>query len=181
MIFVKRFVVQVFLLSSLLLGYSSSWASDYFYNEDLPPVKIINTADFRVDSRLAIKNQAPILILFAMEDCAYCHFVEEEHLKPMLRNPADYGDKVIIRRVMTDDFDTLIDFDGKEISNMDFSARYGAYYSPTVVFLDHNGKRLSLILGVRNTDFYGGDLDNSIELSLQKIRTQLAALKETTW
>lgn len=177
MILVKRLVVQVFLLSSLLSGYSSSWASDYFDTEDLPPVEIINTTDFRVDGRLAVKKQAPILILFAMEGCAYCQYVEEEHLKPMLRNPEDYGSKVIIRRVMTDDYDSLIDFDGKEISNMDFSARYGAYYSPTVVFLDHNGKRLSLILGVSNTEFYGGDLDDSLELSLQMIREQVAALK----
>ena len=173
----KSMAVQILLLSSLLASNSSSWAEDYFYNEDLPPVEIINTEDFRIDSRLAVQNQTPILILFAMESCAYCQYVEEEHLKPMLRNAEDYENKVIIRRVMTDDYDDLIDFDGKTISSMDFSERYGAYLTPTVVFLDHNGKQLTRIFGVRNTEYYGGDLDDSLDQSLQMIRQQLASLK----
>jgi len=178
---VKVLFVQLFLLSTILSNSSISWASEKlavenFDFDELPQVEIINTEDFRVDSRLAIKKQTPILILFAMEGCAYCEYVEEEHLKPMLRN-ADYSKKVIIRRVMTDDFDSLIDFDGKTISSSDFSARYDASLTPTVVFLDHNGKQLSRILGVRNTEFYGGDLDDSLALSLRMIRKQLASLK----
>ncbi len=172
----KRLRIQLLLLSGLLASFSISGAAEYFDAEDLPPVNIINTEDFRVDSLLAIKKKAPILILFAMEGCAYCQYVEEEHLKPMLRND-DYGKKVIIRRVMTDDYDDLIDFDGKTISSLDFSARYNADMTPTVVFLDQNGKQLSRILGVRNTELYGGDLDDSLDLSLQMIRKQLASLQ----
>jgi len=174
----KNLRIQLVLLSTLLTGFSiNAVVAEEFYAQDLPPVVIINTEDFRIDSNLAASKKMPILILFAMEGCGYCEFVEEEHLKPMLRNPEDYANKVIIRRVMTDDFDDIIDFDGNTISSLDFSSRYNASLTPTVVLLDHTGKELSRILGVSNTEFYGGDLDNSINLSLQMIREQLASLE----
>ena len=173
---VKGLFVQLILAGALLTGFALYSTADGFDFDELPQVDIVNTEDFRIDSRLAVEKQTPILILFAMEGCAYCQYVEEEHLKPMLRN-SDYGEKVIIRRVMTDDYDDLIDFNGNTISSSEFSTRYGAYLTPTVVFLDHNGKQLSRILGVRNTEFYGGDLDDSLDISLQMIRKQLALLK----
>ena len=173
---VKSLFVRLFLTGTLCISFSLNVVADDFEIDELPQVEIINSEDFRIDSRLAIKKQTPILILFSMEGCTWCHYIEEEHLKPMLRNE-DYGKKVIIRRVMTDDFDELIDFDGNVITSSDFSMRYGAYLTPTVVFLDHNGKPLSRIFGVRNTEFYGGDLDDSLDLSLQMIRKQLASVK----
>ncbi len=176
MILGKGLFVQLFLTGALLASFSLSYATEDYNFDDLPHVEIINTEDFRIDSHLAAQKQTPILILFSMEECTYCHYVEEEHLKPMLRN-SDYNEKVIIRRVMTDDFDDLIDFNGETVSSMDFSSRYGAFLTPTVVFLDHNGKQLSRILGVRNTEYYGGDLDDSLDLSLQMIHEQLASLK----
>lgn len=142
--------------------------------ELLPYVEIITTSNLQSDAKLSRDTHKPILILFSMEDCAYCHYVEEEHLKPMLRNP-DYTDKVIIRRVMTDDLGDVIDFNGSKISTMAFSERYRAFVTPTVVFLNHEGAELSKrLLGVSNTEFYGGDLDEALEVSLRRIRNQLA-------
>ena len=55
--------------------------------------------------------------------------------------------------------------------------RYKAPLTPTVVFLDHSGNLLApQIVGVRNSEFYGGELDDALALSTQKIRQQLAAL-----
>ncbi len=183
----ERFLAARVCLGNLLLGLfalailvtgiinaASSWAIETDDDDALPAVTIIDSNTLQADGQLSRKTQKPLLILFAMEDCAYCEFVEEEHLKPMLRNQ-DYLDKVIIRRVMTDDFDDVIDFDGTKISSLDFSARYGAYVTPTVVFLNHKGMELSQrLLGVRNTEFYGGELDDGLEISLRKLRQQLA-------
>lgn len=166
------FALAVFVTS--IINVASSWAIETSEDDALPHVTIIDSNNLQADGRLSRKAQKPLLILFSMEDCAYCEFVEEEHLKPMLRNQ-DYLDKVIIRRIMTDDFDDVIDFDGTKISSLDFSARYGAYVTPTVVFLNHKGVELSQrLLGVRNTEFYGGELDEGLEISLHKIRQQLA-------
>ncbi len=173
---VKGLFVQLLLMGTLLTSFLVSSSAEDFDFDELPHVEIINTEDFRIDSRLAVQKQTPILILFSMEGCTWCHYVEEEHLKPMLRN-SEYGKKVIIRRVMTDDYGDLIDFNGNTISSSDFSIRYDANLTPTVVFLDHHGNQLSRILGVRNTEYYGGDLDDSLDLSLQMIRKQLALLK----
>ena len=171
--------VQMFLLSLALTHSGASIANDRYDEEglnDLPEVHILQSKDFRKDSQLAKQKKAPILILFSMEGCSYCRFVEEEHLKPMLRN-ANYMKKVVIRKVMTDDYGSVIDFNGKSLSGMDFSTRYRAYLTPTVIFVDHNGKQLSRIMGVRNTEFYGGDLDKSLDISLQIIRQQFVSSK----
>jgi len=169
-------LLGLFALAVTISSFHSAWAIETIESDDdLPEVEIINSNNLQRDGKLSLKTQKPLLILFSMEDCAYCEFVEEEHLKPMLRNQ-DYLDTVIIRRVMTDDHDDVIDFDGTKISSLDFSARYGAYVTPTVVFLNHEGMELSTrVLGVRNTEFYGGELDEGLEISLRKIRQQLAA------
>ena len=145
----------------------------------LPPVTIINSTDLQRDGDLAQQTQKPILILFSMQGCTYCQYVEEEHLKPMLRN-ATYRSKVIIRRVMTDSYGSIIDFNGNAVSIQDLSTRYGAYLTPTVVFIDHQGNKLvQSIHGVRNTEYYGQDLDEGLDRSLLVIRERLAALHKT--
>ena len=171
--FIRLFSVRVLLVITVttVVSLPASWADD----ESLPTVHIVDTRNLQDDGELSQKTQKPILILFSMAGCAYCEYIEEEHLKPMLRNQ-EYRSKVIIRRVMTDDYDNLIDFNGNKISALDFSARYGSFLTPTVVFLNHEGVELTQrLLGVRNTEYYGGDLDESLERSLRKLRQQLAA------
>ncbi len=163
----KFLFVRLFLTSLIL---SLSLPALAWEEEELPHVRINEPRDLRDEAALSQENRKPILILFSMEGCTYCEYVEEEHLKPMLRN-ADYRSKVIIRRVMTDDYATLIDFNGNAVDRMDFSNRYGAFLTPTVVFIDHQGKQLApRILGVRNTEFYGFDLEEGLKTSLRKLR-----------
>ena len=170
----KFMFVRQFLLLSLLSFSCLTVAEDL---DSLPPVNIINSTDLHHDGQLSQRTQKPILILFSMQGCSYCHYVEEEHLKPMLRN-ANYLSKVIIRRVMTDSYGDIIDFNGNPISSQDLSTRYGAYLTPTVVFVDHQGNKLvPSIHGVRNTEFYGLDLDEGLDHSLLKIRKKLAILQ----
>ena len=175
--FYKFMFVRLFLLISSLGMAGVSMAEDL---EMLPPVSIINSADLRSDGQIAQHSQKPILILFAMQGCSYCQYVEEEHLKPMLRN-ANYRSKVIIRRIMTDSYGSITDFNGATISSQDLSTRYGAYLTPTVVFVDHEGNKLVPgIHGVRNTEYYGLDLDEGLDRSLLTIRERLAALQKSS-
>jgi len=169
----KFMFVKTFLLLGLLSAFSTAHATD----DDLPPVTLVNSQNLQQDGQLALQVQKPILILFSMQGCSYCEYVEEEHLKPMLRN-ANYRSKVIIRRVMTDSYGSLTDFDGNTTNPAEFAHRYGAYLTPTVVFVDHTGTKLvPNILGVRNTEFYGYDLDQGLDLSLLKVRKNLASAK----
>lgn len=164
----KLLFVQIFIV---VLGLVSTQA----LTSDAAPaeVEIQELLDFRADTQLSKQTQTPILVLFSMEGCAYCHYVEEEHLKPMLRN-AGYREKVIIRRVMIDNLNFIVDIDGTSITNDEFANRYNASHTPTVIFLNHQGKTLtSQLQGVQNTEFYGHYLDNNLDQSISKIRQQL--------
>jgi thioredoxin-related protein len=164
-----RTLIRLLALYPLVFGFPAlAQAPD---EQDLPPVTIVNTTDLHADAERAQQRQVPILLMFAQEGCAYCQVVEEEFLKPMLRNDA-YRNKVLIRRVMLDDFDDIRGFDGGETTADQLALRYGARMTPTVVFLAPNGRELApRIVGLQTVDFYGGDLDNAIDASLTKLRS----------
>lgn len=166
-------VLRFISLSSIIVAVS--FMANAQDEDVLPPVHISSIEDFIKEGQQARESRLPILVMFSQVDCSYCRFVEEEYLKPMLRN-AGYREKIIIRRVMTDDFRHVTDFDGNKVTTLQLSSRYGAFVSPTIVFLNHEGKELApRIHGVRNTEMYGYDLDKNIDDSLARIRQQLAA------
>ena len=168
----------LFLLVSLGLMLPSASAIAGDYDEKLPPVTVAKAKDLSNDAQLSHDQHKPILLFFSMQGCSWCEYVEEEHLKPMLRN-ANYRKKVIIRKVMTDDYGSVIDFNGISISVSQLSLRYNASFTPTVIFLDHRGRQLApRILGVRNTEMYGGDLDEGIKLSCQLLKQQNMAFSQ---
>ncbi len=160
----------------LTLGAALSHAAFAGEEDNLPPVTLVQASDLHADGQQAQHRHVPILLMFAQHGCSWCHYVEEEQLKPMLRN-ADYRAQVIIRQVMTDNLGNITDFDGSQTDANTLAIRYNASLTPTVVFVDARGKQLTRnIVGVRNTEFYGGELDDGLAQSEQKIREQLAAL-----
>jgi hypothetical protein len=66
---------------------------------------------------------------------------------------------------------TVRDFDGKLITVDEFTDRYNISVTPTVVFLDGSGAQLApKRVGLSTPDFYGGYLDQSIDLALDVLR-----------
>lgn len=171
----KRLFALFFLLTLAgSLGLTRAAMAD---DDQLPPVTIMQVSNLQADGQQAGQRHVPILILFAQHGCEWCHYVEEDQLKPMLRN-ADYRAHVIIRQVMLDGMSNITDFDGKPISTDRLAARYNASLTPTVVFVDSSGRQLvPNIVGVSNTEMYGGDLDQGLSQSEQIIHQQLAALR----
>lgn len=128
--------------------------------------------DLREESSLARENQLVLVLEFSSEYCTYCHRLEELFLLPMQRN-ADYQDKVLIRSVSLDSFETLIDFDGRNIATDEFAARYGVSLTPTLLFLDADGVEMSeKLVGIWSEDFYGGFIDSRIEEARQRLSQQ---------
>lgn len=137
----------------------------------LPPIEIKHGSNLVADANEANKKQVPVLMFFSMTHCAYCIEVEEDYLKPMLRNAA-YDNKVIIRKIKIDGTDSMKDFNGKERDIEEFSDDYNISMVPTLILVDSNGNKLvPPIIGIANTHFYSHDLDRAIEESTQKIRT----------
>lgn len=140
-------------------------------SDGLPPVTIEEGNNLRADGKLANKKQIPVLLFFSMEHCPFCREVEEDYLKPMLRN-AEYDSKVIIRKVRLDSEGKTIDFKGKAQDTADVGARFNVSMVPTLVLVDSQGNKVSApIIGIANSHYYSAELDIAIENSTQKIKT----------
>ena len=117
------------------------------------------------------KSSKPILIMFSAEDCNYCEKLESEVLNPMIIS-GEYNDKVIIRKVMIDDFDTVRDFNGVSLDAQDFAEKYQVSVTPTVMLMDSKGEVLApKILGINTVELYSAYLDQAIDLSYETINS----------
>lgn len=158
------------MLTLLALGMSHATWADSEEADDLLPVKLIAAKDLRTDAQLAQAAHIPILLYFGSDYCSYCRYVEEEQLKPMLRN-RDYDQKVMVRRVNVNDYSSVTFMDGKSYSVSDLASLYRTSMTPTLVFIDADGHEIApRLVGVSSRDYYGGDLDNSIDIALTKLR-----------
>lgn len=162
--------LPTFLLAFLVLGMAPSFAAETQDPDDWKKVEVKQVSDLAADAEEANKKQVPVLIMFSLTHCGYCRVVEEDFLKPMLRN-AEYEGKVLIRKIKLDGTKYLRDFNGKMRDPEELSDEYHISMVPTLILFDSRGKRLSdPIIGLANPHYYGGDLDAAIDASLLKIR-----------
>ena len=166
--------------SSLLLitvifsfsGISAVSAADLFADaQDILPVVTLKTgSNLKADGDEARKKQIPILLFFSMEHCPFCNEVEEDYLKPILRN-SDYDSKVIIRKIKIDDSQFVQGFNGKDREAGEFSDDYNISMVPTLIIVDANGNKIApSIIGIANRHYYSAELDDAIDTSTQELR-----------
>lgn len=133
---------------------STAWAG--------APVRVPVGSDLSLDARQVRASGLPIMLVFSAEECTYCELLEEEFLKPMLLS-GDYGDQIIIRKLILDNGSYLRDFQGSQVDASDLSLRYRVPVTPTILFLDAQGNELvPRMVGINTIDFFGGYLDQSI-------------------
>lgn len=138
--------------------------------DSLPYVKLGDGSNLLADAAEARDKQVPILLFFSMEHCPFCIEVEEDYLKPILRN-AEYDDKVIIRKVKIDDSKFVHDFAGKDREADEFSEQYNVSMVPTIVLVDATGKKIApSLVGIKNAHYYSAELDEIIDSSIVKLR-----------
>jgi len=126
--------------------------------------------DLQHDGKQALDRHLPILLVFSAVNCGYCHQLEDEFLKPMLIS-GEYTDKVIIRRLLLDTGQHTIDFDGTQQEAAAIASRYRAWLTPTIVFIDGNGRELAKrMIGINTPELFGGYLDACIDTALLKLR-----------
>ena len=132
-------------------------------------VTMVQVTDLRDEARAASANNLVLVLEFSSEYCPFCRKLEELFLLPMQRN-AEYDKKVLIRSVSLDGYETLIDFDGRSLSTTEFASRYDVWLTPTLLFLNAEGRELSeKLVGIWSEDFYGGFIDNRIDEARERL------------
>ncbi len=139
---------------------------------ELPAVGIQPAGDLVLAGRQAERTCVPLLLEFAADDCSYCALLEKEILNPTLLN-RDYDQRVLMRKLVLDRGTRLRDFDGKAVYAADLAGRYRVSVTPTLLFVDRQGRELAeRMVGVSTLDFYGDYLDQALDTAREKLREQ---------
>lgn len=116
------------------------------------------------------ERKLPLLLVFRAEYCGFCRRLEQEHLIPMQRG-GDYAERILIRQFSVDKTENTIDFQGNTVSSQAFAETYKATITPTVTFLDADGKQVAEpLVGYNSPDYYGAYLENAIQQAGQAVR-----------
>lgn len=119
-------------------------------------------------------RQQPVLLAFSADDCSYCKLLEEDFLQPMLLS-GEYEDRVIIRKLILDNGSSVTDFTGRQIETTRLSDRYRVFVTPTILFVDGNGRELAeRMIGINTPELFGGYLDACVDTALASIRNPAA-------
>ncbi|MDQ9170145.1 thioredoxin fold domain-containing protein [Oxalobacteraceae bacterium R-40] len=125
-----------------------------------PPVNLQH------DGIRAEREGKPVVILFTLPDCSYCHVVRRNYLAPLLRN----GEQPIIREVTLNGTASFRGFNGEPLTHGQFARSNNVRFVPTVMFFGPAGKQLTDPLsGVDSAGLYGGLLENAFSVSEKKL------------
>jgi thioredoxin-related protein len=136
----------------------------------LPPVEVKRATDLALEGRQAERACVPLMLEFSADHCEYCTLLEEEILKPLLRNDA-YRRRVLMRKLVLDSGFSVRDFSGDPVSASALAEDYGVFVTPTLLFLDSQGRELAeRMVGVTTLEYYGWYLDQALDASQRELR-----------
>lgn len=146
---------------------------DYGEDEAVPAqLQIAMTDDLVKVAALSQENDVPILLMFSTEDCTYCKRLEADVLGPMRKAGID-PKRVILRKVMMDEYDTLRDFSGNKRNAESFAINRGVEMVPTLELVDATGKTLvPKIVGYQTPGMYNDYLEKAIDVSQYLLEKQ---------
>ena len=133
---------------------------------EIPPAN-----SFAEIGRLSLKQGIPVVVFVSRDSCPYCRTLRNQVLKPMLA--ADkFVHRAILVEVSLDRVDPIAGFENGQMTAAGFGESYGAEITPTLLFLDSNGREIGKrLIGISNLELYGHYLQKSIDEALLAIRT----------
>jgi hypothetical protein len=124
--------------------------------------------DTPADTLTATKLRVPLIVLFSLSDCGFCHEVRRNYLASLIR---ESGDSVVIREVVSDEAHKLIWLGGEMLTHPQLAARTKIQFYPTLHFFDAQFNPLAEpLLGANAAGFYNAYLNQRIESSTQILR-----------
>lgn len=164
-------VLALLLLSAALPVAAWSDLESPSHHDDATGVVIPEITDLRKEATQAREQRLPILVMFSSDYCPYCSVVKNDFLKPMMFS-GDYDKKILFRVLELRAGADVIDFDGKKVNVWEFADRYKVRVTPTLVFIDYQGKPMAQkMVGLTTPDFFGGYLDDAITTAYNHTRS----------
>ncbi len=129
--------------------------------------RLLYLKNFQSLGERACKENKVMVVMVSRESCPYCVKLKKLIFVPEVRH-GELNDKWLLRELLIDDGDTHIGFDGKKIESVEYARSIKATLTPTVLFLDKNGKEIGKrIVGTGGAiDFYDFYLKRSINEAL---------------
>ncbi|EAR61681.1 hypothetical protein MED92_03762 [Neptuniibacter caesariensis] len=110
-----------------------------------------------------------VLLLVSQPNCSYCVQITEEILKPMLIS-GNYKQTTVFSELEINTGGQIVDFNGEKVDATQFARRYNAWATPTLLFLDGQGREVSnKMVGINTLELYGYYVDRSLEKGFIKI------------
>lgn len=114
--------------------------------------------------------ELPILLMFGAEWCEYCHVLTENVFEPMMLSGLYEEKAVLMRHVGVDESALIPDFSGKPIKKSKWAYQLNADLTPTVLFLDGNGKEVApRIVGIPEITMFSGVLHKNLNIAYQNM------------
>ncbi len=133
--------------------------------EAVPPLQ-----DFQKIAGQAQQQNLPILLVVSQHHCAFCQKLKREVLDPMMLS-GDYVDQIIIVELLMDDDNNIKNLQGESVYPGSIVADHNVWVTPTLLFLDYQGKEVEKrMIGVNTIEMYGYYLDESIRAAHQAVR-----------
>ncbi len=153
-------MATLFRILTLLFGSMTLTAYGDVYPEDYPIDYSENWAEV---SRLSRTTETPIMVIFTTRDCGYCRMLKKEVVLPMLER-GDFEGRALVREFDIKGGGKVTDFDGERVRRRIFVNRYDIFATPTVVFLDDQGKGLiEPLVGFNEADSYKTKLHETLD------------------
>jgi thioredoxin-related protein len=159
--------------SASSFGYT---ATDYVYEyeEEQPEAESIPELNsFEEVAKTARARGLPILVEFSTPWCRYCEALEQQVLKPLMRN-GKYKNRIIVKKLEVNNYSSIAGFDGMQYRTDELSRMYNVDLYPTLVFFDANGEEISRrIVGITVLEYVAGELEKAISAAEQDTATAL--------
>ena len=136
------------------------------------PGQLQKTRDLTADAKLAADGRMPIMLLVSQEHCPFCTQIKQEILNPMVLS-GDYQGRLVMREMFIDAGESLLDFQGNDVDGSSFALRYSVTLTPTLLFLDPQGRQLTeKMVGIQTPEMYFLYVDASIKEAVAAMRKE---------
>lgn len=115
----------------------------------------------------------PIVLVYTAEDCEHCERLDEDVLRPLAMS-GEMKNSVIIRKIMVDSTESIVDFNGQKQSAGHYSMMHHVGVTPTMQFVDGDGHELvPKIVGYQVPDMFFAYFEQAVAVSQQIIKAKL--------